>query len=186
MGYQVYLTRTKDQRVNTPQRDLNRDGKIDKIDEFNARTQFANRHHADVFVSIHFDGSTDPSLHGTHGYYCPDRPFWQKNKTLAVGINRTLITSLKQAGYTPFNRGVETDVADPVPQARPDYPWFLVLGPSRAKFMVGSGMPGALMETLFLSSPSDVAALRRPAIIAAAARGYANGIQAYFRAQGRH
>jgi len=75
MGYRVYLDRTQDQDVNSPPHDLNHDGVIDKVDEYDARTLFANRHHADVFVSIHFDASADPSIHGTHGYYCPARPF---------------------------------------------------------------------------------------------------------------
>src|SRR5438270_14088035 len=32
MGYRVYLTRTQDQPVNTPPRDWNGDGKINKVD----------------------------------------------------------------------------------------------------------------------------------------------------------
>src|SRR5437588_4853318 len=153
MGYRVYLTRTRDQPVNTPARDWNGDGKITKVDEYSARTAFANRHHADVFVSIHFDGAGDPSVRGTHGYYCPDRPFRRSNQRLANLLNTSVVSHLQKAGYPDVNGGVTTDVADPVPQEWPDYPWFLVLGPSRPHRVVGSQMPGALIETLFMSSP---------------------------------
>lgn len=180
MGYTVYLTRTRDQSVNVPPRDLNRDGKIDHVDEYNARTLFANRHRADVFVSIHFDGSTDPTMHGTHGYYSPARPFWRQSKRLTDVITASVATSATRAGYAVPNNGVQTDVADKVPQARADYPWFLVLGPSRRRWITGTAMPGALIETLYMSNPHDAAAMRRPAIVAALAQGYANGIRSYF------
>lgn len=180
MGYTVFLTRTKDQPVNTPPRDWNGDGKISKVDEYSARNSFANRHHADVFVSIHFDGSTDGSIHGTHGYYCPSRPFWRDNKRLATVLTASVVGSLRHAGYPDTNNGVQTDVADPVPQEWPDYPWFLVLGPSRRHRVVGTRMPGALIETLYMSSPRDDIAMRNPALVAAMARGYADGIRQYF------
>jgi N-acetylmuramoyl-L-alanine amidase len=180
MGYKVFLTRTRDQSTNTPPRDLNGDGKIDHVDDLVARNVFANRHHADVFVAIHFDGG-DPSLHGTHGYYCPARPFWKKSRLLALLLTKSLSRAFTRAGYPSPDNGVQTDVADIVPQARPDYPWFLQLGPPMRHFVIATTMPGALIETLYLSSPSDAAALHRPSIIAAAARGYAEGIQAYLQ-----
>jgi N-acetylmuramoyl-L-alanine amidase len=180
LGYRVYLTRSRDQGANMPPRDLNHDGKVDRVDEYDARTLFANRSHGDVFVSIHFDASADPSIHGTHGYYCPARPFWRKSSQLANSLTGSVATSLQRAGYADSNNGVETDVADVVPQAYADYPWFFVLGPSSRRRITGTDMPGALIETLYLTSPRDVAALRRPAIVKALAQGYANGIRAYF------
>lgn len=180
MGYQVFLTRTRDQAVNIPPRDLNHDGTINEVDELDARTLFANRHHADAFVSIHFDASTDPTVRGTHGYYCPARPFWRKSRGLAGLLTAAVTTSIQHAGYADANNGVQTDVADVVPQTYANYPWFFQLGPSWPHRITGTQMPGALIETLFLTSPQDDAALRRPGIIAAAARGYAAGIRAYF------
>lgn len=180
LGFRVYLTRTRDTAVNVPPRDLNHDGKIDHVDELDARTLFANRHHADVFVSIHFDGAGDPSVHGTHGYYCPARPFWRSSQRLATVLTTSVSASLRTAGFDDPNEGVLTDVADVVPQTRADYPWFLVLGPSLKHFVIGSAMPGALIETLFMSSPHDDSIMRRPAGLAALARGYATGILAYF------
>ncbi|GAC1401282.1 MAG: hypothetical protein NVSMB52_15090 [Chloroflexota bacterium] len=180
LGYRVYLTRTRDLPVNTPPRDLNHDKKIDNVDEFNARTLFANRHHANIFVSIHFDGNNDSSIHGTHGYYCPARPFWEKSKRLTTFITGSISSTLTRAGYPDPNNGVQTDVADVVPQTRADYPWFLVLGPSRHHWLTATSMPGALVETLYMSIPRDAAALRKPSILAAIARGYTTGIRTYF------
>ena len=181
MGYRVYLTRTSDRGVNTPARDLNHDGKIDRVDEFDARTLFANSHHADVFVSIHFDGSSDPTVRGTHGYYCPARPFWRQSKQLADLLTNSVTSAVQHSGYADLNKGIETDVADVVPQTRADYPWFLVLGPSRKRWLTGSAMPGALIESMFLSSPRDASALWHAATITALARGYAAGIHAYLQ-----
>ena len=179
MGYRVYLTRTRDQAVNTPARDLNHDGKIDHVDEFDARTLFANSHHANVFVSIHFDGSSDPTVRGTHGYYCPARPFWRQSKLLADLVTTSVTSAVQRSGYADFDKGVETDVADIVPQTRADYPWFLVLGPSRKQWLTGTGMPGALIESMYLSSPRDAVAIRHAGTITALAKGYAAGIHAY-------
>lgn len=180
VGYRVFLTRSRDQGVNTPPRDLNHDGVIDHADEFMARNLFANRHHADVFVSIHFDASLSQETRGTHGYFCPARPFWRQSDRLALMVTQGLAASLRHAGYRSTDDGVETDVADVVPQMRADYPWFLVLGPSRRHFVTGTAMPGALIETLYLTSPRDVAALHHAAILQALGQGYADGIRAYF------
>ncbi|MGH2441650.1 MAG: N-acetylmuramoyl-L-alanine amidase family protein [Chloroflexota bacterium] len=186
MGYAVYLTRTRDRSVNSPPRDWNHDGKINHVDEFNARTAFANAHHADAFVSIHFDGSTDPSMHGTHGYYCPARPFWRSSRRLADLITHSVATSLSRGGYADPNNGVQTDVADVVPQERADYPWFLVLGPSVRHYVNASNMPGALIETLYLSSPRDDSAMHREVLIKAVARGYAVALKDYFHGRTHH
>jgi N-acetylmuramoyl-L-alanine amidase len=180
MGFSVYLTRTKDQPVNTPPRDWNGDGKISKVDELMARAQFANRHHGDIFVAIHFDGSLDQTMHGTHGYYCPARPFWRNNLRLATLLTNHVVSALQKVRYPDVNRGIATDASDITPQTWPDYPWFLQLGPARWHRVVATQMPGALIETLFMSSPMDDAAMRKPQIDATIARGYADGILEYF------
>jgi N-acetylmuramoyl-L-alanine amidase len=186
MGYRVFLTRTRDQGVNTPPRDLNHDGAINHVDEMVARNIFANRHHADIFISVHFDASASPDIHGTHGYYCPVRPFWKQSERLAKLVTTAVSASLTSAGYASPDNGVQTDEQDMIPQTRADYPWFLVLGPSLHHFVTATTMPGALIETLFLSSPRDDAALHHPSTLIALGRGYANGIRAYFGGKVQH
>lgn len=185
MGYKVFLTRTKDRAVNTPPRDLNGDGVVDELDDLDARALFANHHHAAILVSIHLDAGA-PSSHGPHGYYCPARPFWRSSEHLAALLTAHIASSLTASGYPSPDNGVATDVSDIAPQRFPDYPWFFVLGPSRKKAMTASQMPGALIESLFLTSAQDDAALRRSSTIPAIARGYAAGIRAYFNGRVYH
>ena len=45
-----------------------------------------------------------------------------------------------------------------------------------------SQMPAIICEGLFLTNPDDANALRSDAIVEAIARGYAEGIRAYFAA----
>lgn len=186
MGYTVFLTRTRDGLVDWGQRDLNGDGRFTSADELVARNLFANRHHGDIFLSIHYDGTLSPGLHGTHGYYCPARPFWRKSRHLATLLTAAVPTALQRAGYPSPDNGIDTDVNDKIPQTLPDYPWFLQLGPYRKHFVIPTMMPGALIESLYLSSPRDVRALHRPGIVAAIGRGYANGIRAYFGGKVKH
>ena len=54
---------------------------------------------------------------------------------------------------------------------------FFVLSPLGRRAIRAIGVPAALGEALFLSNPSDAAALRRPAIVDAIAWGYARGIR---------
>lgn len=184
MGFRVYLTRYHDEDVNVPPRDVNHDGHIDHVDELAIRNVIANRHHADAFVSIHFDAGGTLN-HGTHGYWCPNRPFWQANKRLAGILSTSVTSSLQRAGVSSVNNGIGTDVADPIPQTRQDYPWFLVLGPSLKRYVIATAMPGALIETLYLTSAHDAAALHHVTTIAALGRGYALGILSYFHGQTR-
>jgi len=54
MGYSVIMTRYDDTAVNLQE-----------------RPQIANRANADVFVSIHHNSLTDPTVYGLETYYCP-------------------------------------------------------------------------------------------------------------------
>ena len=186
MGYRVFLTRTTDRHVNTPPRDWNHDGVVNAADELVARNVFANRHHANVFVAIHFDGSTITSIRGTHGFYCPSRPFWPQSRRLADLITASLVSNIRRTGYDDVDGGVATDVSDIVPQEWPNYPWFLTLGPNRPHRVIATNMPGALIETLYISNLRDDAAMGKPAIVAAIGRGYADGIKAYFHGRVTH
>src|SRR5205814_1880598 len=72
-GFQVTPTRTRDVAVNSDKRDLTGDGKVTVSDDLQARVDVANSTGSDVFVSIHFNGISDPNIKGTYVFYDPDR-----------------------------------------------------------------------------------------------------------------
>lgn len=185
-GYTVYLTRTTDRAVNDPPHDYNRDGVFDEVDELEARVHFANAHHANLFVSIHINGSASPQDHGLTVYYCPAHRFVAKNIILARLLDRSIYAHLRNAGYTPVNKGVVSDVSDVVPQRYADYPWFFVIGPADPRhWIVANNAVSALGETLYVTNNREAALLHRPRIVRAIARGYVSGIERYFQGRSR-
>ena len=159
-GYEVQLSRTTDRAV-APGAGLAAD--------LQARVDLANQFGADLLISIHHNGNDNPSLRGTEVYYCGDRAFGDKNRRLASLVQEALLRNMRQAGYDPVDRGIKDDaylghlaLLAPYNLPRP------------------SQMPGILGEALFVTNDSDAAALRRPDIREAIARGYFEGIKAYF------
>src|SRR5260370_39172053 len=98
-GFQVTVTRTRDAQVNSDKKDLNGDGKVTLSDDLQARVDIANATGSDIFVSVHFNGISDPNIKGTYVFYDPDRPFADRSKTLAELVDQALTQSLKEAGY---------------------------------------------------------------------------------------
>src|SRR5205085_11910548 len=82
-GYQVITTRTTDSQVNADKKDLTGDGKVGLSDDLQARVDVANNVRSDAFVSVHFNGVSDPNVKGSYMFYDPDRPFADKSKALA-------------------------------------------------------------------------------------------------------
>lgn len=137
--------------------------------ELQHRVDMANAAGADLYVSIHNNGSENPAQQGTEVYYCADRAFSAENRRLATLVQEGLLRNLRAAGYDTVDRGVKNDasighiaVLAPYNLARP------------------SAMPGVLGESLFVSNDADAAALRQDHIRDAIARGYFEGIRAYF------
>src|SRR6516225_7952156 len=63
-GIEVTYTRTNDMSVNAKRQDLNGDGKVSLAHELQARVDAADVAGSDVFVSVCFNGSSDPSVRG--------------------------------------------------------------------------------------------------------------------------
>jgi len=145
------------------------------------RVDLANRARADVFISIHNNGSPDPKQSGTEVWYDGQRPFAAFNRTLAEQTLAALVESIRAVGYPVVNRGLKEDSQFRIFRGQA-FPIF-VLGPPRTGAMVtrATQMPGILGETLFLTNPTEAELLRREDILSAIVWGYREGLRRYFR-----
>lgn len=186
-GVQVHYTRTDAGRASgsTEGGDTRNLTRAD----LQARVTGANRAGADVFVSLHSNGSGDTSMRGVEVYYDSRRPFADHSQRLAKELLDGTLRGLANAGAPSANRGI-IDAAC----------WrnfngrcvgLFVLSPEGA--VTGSGnvqakeatkMPAALLETLFVSSPDDAALLKNDAVRTSVARGIADAILRYLGTTG--
>ena len=164
-GFQVTATRTKDTQVNS-------EGKLSG--DLQARVDVANNTGSDILVSIHFNGISDPNIKGTYVFWDPDRPFSDRSKTLAELVDASLAKSIKDAGYTAVDHGATRDTS----VLGGDH--YYLLSPKTDAVARPSNMPGIIGEGLFLTNEDDANAVRKDAIVEAVARGYTEGIKAYF------
>jgi N-acetylmuramoyl-L-alanine amidase len=165
-GYQVTATRTRDTQVSVDRKSL--------TDDLQARVDIANAAGSDVFVSIHFNGMSDPNIKGTYVFYDPDPPFADRSKALAEIVDQSLTKALKEAGYTTIDHGATKDTA----VLGGDH--YYLLSPKTDRVPRPSQMPAIIGEGLFLTNEDDANAIRKDAIVEAVARGYSEGIKAYF------
>jgi N-acetylmuramoyl-L-alanine amidase len=171
-GDVVTYTRTSDTPLNVRRRDLNGDGQVSLADELQARVDAANSAGSDLFVSVCFDGSSDPSVRGTQTFWDPKRSFSSQNRALAQAVQHAIVSSLTSAGYPTRDRGATADTS----LLNGDS--FFLLGPASSIVARPSNMPAIIGEPLFLTNRADATALRNPSIITAVARGFFKGIQA--------
>ncbi len=177
-GYRTVLTRSADHEVNRPPTDRNGDGVIDLQDDLQARIDVANQAGADLLFSIHNNGYPNPSVRGSEVYYCPHRPWGERNLFLAEALQAAFVRRLAEAGYPTLNRGVHDDTD-----------FRIVNGVSRHVSLLGpaeppriprpSQMPGALGESLFLSN-AEGALLAEECILQAIGQAYFDAVTAYF------
>jgi N-acetylmuramoyl-L-alanine amidase len=173
-GLQVNVTRTTDAQVNADKKDLTGDGKVTLSDDLQARVDLANNNGSDIFVSIHFNGTSDTSNKGTYIFYDPDQPYADRSKSLADMVDTSVGKALKDAGYTTVDHGSTKDT-----QVLGGDHYYL-LSPKTNIVPRPSTMPAIIGEGLFLTNDDDANALRNNNVVEAIARGYAEGIRAYF------
>ncbi len=173
-GVQVVTTRTRDSQVNTDKKDLTGDGKVTLSDDLQARVDVANSNASDIFVSVHFNGVSDPNAKGTYVFFDPDRPYADRSKALAEMVDRALAGSLKTAGYTTLDHGATKDTSVLGGEH------YYLLSPKTDTVARPSQMPAIIGEGLFLTNEEDANAAARDAIVEAIAQGYVQGIKAYF------
>lgn len=179
-GYRVVMTREDDRRVyQLPDELVTAPNSVTRAD-LQARIDLANQARADVFISIHNNGSNDASLSGTEVWYDPQRPFGKLNLALAEEVLAGLVGEIRAAGHPTVNRGVKDDTHFRNFNGR-FFPIF-VLGPPRETPTPtrATQMPGVLGETLFMSNPREAQLLTTEPMQEAIARGYLRGIHRYF------
>ncbi|WP_291300392.1 cell wall-binding repeat-containing protein [Desulfosporosinus sp. BICA1-9] len=126
-GAKVILTRTTDVSPAT---------KYSQLEDLQARMVLANSCNADLFISIHNDSFTIPTIQGTTTFYSRDNPRQNESLQLASSVQTALIDTLKTT-----DRGVK-----------------------EAGFYVlkHTTMPSILIETAFISNPYEEARLQNP------------------------
>lgn len=197
-GVRVILTRRTDERAATIAGAQPSFGST-RFD-LQARVDMANAEEADLFLSIHSNGSTSAGERGVEVWYNPGREFGVQNRQLAESLLANVLRELQAYGYGAVDRGIKDDTCFRERNGR-CFPLFL-LGPPRTTtreellrrgidpgmFGISEGesvattratqMPGALVELLFISHPQDAAALADEAARDAMARGVANALLA--------
>jgi N-acetylmuramoyl-L-alanine amidase len=173
-GYRVAMTRDDD---SSPSPAYVHSGvRAEVVMDLGARVDAANAAGADLFLSIHNNGSADPGQRGTEVWYNHSRSFSDRNLALAELVLDNVVGSLRAAGHSAVRRGLMDDAEFRIVRGRAFN--LFVLGPSQIR--TPTQMPGVLGESLFLSNPADAAALRRPEILAAIASGYRDAVRGYF------
>jgi N-acetylmuramoyl-L-alanine amidase len=148
--------------------------------DLQARVDVANAAGADLFISIHNNGGP-ASEAGAEVWYSQQRPFGDRNRALAESTLAGIVGRLRGMGYPAVSRGIKDDASFRI--FRGQVYNIYVLGPGEGpRSHVPTGMPGVLGESLFLSNPADSAVLRRADGVDAIARGYRDGVRAYFAA----
>ena len=153
-GLSVRLTREDDQPLTA----LLHPGATEDI-QLEQEARIAAAMPARVYVSLHFNGGP-AALRGTETYYNPDRA--ADDWLLADALQRQVVSAL---GFASVDRGVRTDLLAGKPYGH----FFSLRGPA----------PSALVESLFLSNPSDAALLSDDTTLDALADGVAQGILEY-------
>lgn len=156
-GYRVVLSRTRDSSVMKLSAGDSVSGSLTASGEHRdlvTRAACANAAGASALLSIHFDAFDDPSVGGTETLYDDARPFASANKRLALDLQSALVSALGTS-----DRGVWTDDQMGAPALTSEgnsYGHLVVLGPAEPGYVDNpSQMPGALVEPLFLTNPTE-------------------------------
>lgn len=125
-----------------------------------ARIACANAARADVLVSIHTNAFSDPKEGGTMTFYDPDRPFFRDSRRFAELLHARVVSDIRRAGLRIQDRSVVPDTVSMGRKALTKegarYGHEVLLGPYSPTYVpTPSVMPGAILETLFLTRPAE-------------------------------
>jgi N-acetylmuramoyl-L-alanine amidase len=176
--------------------------KLDVGERVQPRIDWANQFGAEILLSIHFNGSENPSTAGTEVYYSDTSPRAADSGRLGSTVMSSLLAELASAGYAGHNRGVANDryVRDPPdvraqlvrhyapiirshgvdPENCPQCDGLLPFGNNPFSLHLGS-YSAALVEVEYMTNPDVVEQLLlRPDVVDIVSRGLAHGILAFY------
>ena len=196
MGFTVVLTRDGDTVRNTEFQDVNRDGLTREgaatqadaernavLDEFQARIDFCNDEQADILVSLHFDGTSNPEVNGYSTWYAEGRPDSADSQRLAQLINQELGAGVSAAGFAIVDRGVLPESAAALQGNQTLYDSLFMITGNRVGMKEASQMPGVVANMLTISNANDARILADDAGRSALVASMAEAIARYFSAQ---
>lgn len=193
-GYEVVMTRETDVDVNAGGKDVNKDGRTaahdppssernKTVDELQARINVCNDANADLLISMHVNGFTTERPRGYETWFTRERPFGDRNATIATLAYAHLKEQFAKIGYVlpaEDERGVLPDSTADVQMEHQLFKHFIMTGPAVPGVIVPSKMPGAIVEALFVSNAGDAAVLSSPEGENAIVTAYENAIVEYF------
>jgi N-acetylmuramoyl-L-alanine amidase len=199
LGFAVAMTRTADLDVNSAGADVNGDGqtyanliatdpvkaqRARQIDELQARINVCNLAKADLLISIHLNGFTDSKVGGYETWFSSARPFVANNRRIAQLVFDQLGQQMRAAGYNARARRVNDDADANVIASGDVFDRYIITGPAEPGKITPSVMPGAIIESLFISNDQDAAFLATAAGQDAIATALQEAIRAYFSGAG--
>jgi N-acetylmuramoyl-L-alanine amidase len=196
MGFTVVTTRDGDTLRNEQFQDVNRDGLTREnatndaeaehnalLDEMQARIDYCNREDADLLISLHFDGSSDPAEAGFSTWYAEGRADSSASQRLAQLINEELSSGLAAAGFSTIDRGVMPESAAALQGNQMLYDSLFLITGSRVGLKDPSRMPGVVADVLTISNANDAQILAADTGRAAIVAALAEAIGRYFTEQ---
>jgi N-acetylmuramoyl-L-alanine amidase len=188
-GLRVSLSRTTDVPANASRVDRNGDRKVDGADDYLARIDGANKARADLFISVH--NNSIPGNRGrTEAFYCGAGCLYPApSRALAADVldaHVAALTPLQTADWemTVGDPDIAAAIRNPTDDAVrfrsatfPPGRHFYLLGPYHVTFRPRSlQMPAALVESLALSHPTELAMLADSTVRSLLADAYFDGI----------
>jgi N-acetylmuramoyl-L-alanine amidase len=161
-GYRVVVSRYADTTVGIPQAGDIENGVFTAEGarrDVLARVACANASGAKVLVSVHMNAFSSPLEGGALTIYDPDRTFSSANARLATLLQQNVIAGLHKAGWPVPDRKILKDTQNhgtALTAAGARYGHEALLGPyARGWVPHPTGMPGAIIEPLFLTRPTE-------------------------------
>ncbi len=160
------------------------------------RTEIANQHRADLFISIHANSSSIQSISGVETYYLnfakteAEREIAARENATTlnnVGELEDLIKKIAQADKSVESKELASTIQKKLfAGARQLLPATKNRGVRSAPFVVliGANMPSILAEVAFISNPKDERALKKEVNRECLVKALYSGIEAYIKTLG--